>query len=86
VFFQDDEKGHVIIGEAALHLALAQKEITVMSLIAELGRMAVDHSGDARLLELSEARNWLRTFITPGITRQPVPYLQNFVSLNEDKN
>ncbi|MEN4605421.1 hypothetical protein ABEG90_22775 [Pantoea agglomerans] len=28
---QDDGKGHVIIDEAALHLALAEKEVKVIS-------------------------------------------------------
>ena len=53
MLFQDDSKGHVIIGEAALHLALAKKEISVISLIAELGHMAADKCSDERLYEIS---------------------------------
>ncbi|WP_380177856.1 hypothetical protein [Kalamiella sp. sgz302252] len=68
MLFQDEEQGHVIIGEAALHLALAKREITALSLIAELGRMRASVKSNRRLHELSEARNWLRTFITPEHT------------------
>lgn len=49
MLLQDDGNGHVIIGEAALHLALAKKEISVISLIAELGYMAADKCSDERL-------------------------------------
>ena len=34
---QHDDKGHVIIGEAALSLALAEREISVLSLIPSAG-------------------------------------------------
>lgn len=40
MLIQDDEKGHVIIGEAALSLALGEREISVASLLSELGLMA----------------------------------------------
>jgi len=86
LLLQDDEKGHVIIGEAALHLALANREINVVSLIAELGCMAVDISSDARLIELSEARRCLKGLITPVHANQPMPFLRTFAGLNEEKN
>lgn len=66
MLLQNDEKGHVIIGEAALHLALAKMEISVSSLLAELNRMAAAQNSDALLSEISEARNWLKGFITQG--------------------
>jgi hypothetical protein len=84
VLLQDDEKGHVIIGEAALHLALAKKEISVLTLIAELRRMAVDVKSDGRRVQLTEARKWLQGFIVPGRAKQPMPYLQVLAGLNEE--
>ncbi|MCX3311004.1 hypothetical protein ORN12_18765 [Pantoea vagans] len=86
MLIQDDEKGHVIIGEAALHLALAEKEINVISLIAELGHMAAKASCDERLSDISEARSRLKKFINPGFAAQPVPYLQTLAGLNEEKH
>jgi len=85
VLLQDDEKGHVIIGEAVLQLALAKEEITVASLLVELRRMAMHVESDDRRVELSEARKWLQGFIKPGRARQPVPNLQILAGLNEDK-
>ncbi|WP_336750088.1 hypothetical protein [Pantoea vagans] len=86
MLIQDDEKGHVIIGEAALHLALAEKEINVISLIAELGRMAAGVSCDKRLGDISEARSWLKKYANPGCAEQPVPYLRTLAGLNEEKH
>jgi len=86
VLIQDDEKGHVIIGEAALHLALAEKEINVISLIAELGHMAANESCNIRLGDISEASRWLMKFANPVPTEQPVPFLQTLAGLNEDKH
>lgn len=85
MLIQDDEKGHVIIGEAALHLALAEKEINVLSLIAELGHMAANVSCDERLSDISEARSWLKKHAKTGPTEQPVPLLQTLAGLNEEK-
>jgi hypothetical protein len=86
VLIQDDVKGHVIIGEAALHLALAEKEINVISLIAELGRMAADVSCDERFGNISEARSWLKKYAKPRPAEQPVPFLQTLAGLNEEKH
>lgn len=86
VLIQDDEKDHVIIGEAALHLALAEKEINVISLLAELGDMAANVSCDKRLGDISEARNWLKKYANPGRTEQHVPFLRAPAGLNEEKH
>ncbi|MEB6537105.1 hypothetical protein MXM51_21595 [Pantoea stewartii] len=86
MLLQNDEKGHVIIGEAALHLALADREINVSSLLNELRLMTTDHCSDDRRSRISEARSWLRAFITPGATMQTVHYLQTLAGLNEEKN
>ncbi|KHJ69713.1 hypothetical protein QU24_02340 [Pantoea rodasii] len=81
-----DGKGHVIIGEAALSLALGEKEISVHSLIAELGHMAQTGGSDKRLTEISEARSWLKSFHEPGQAVRYLPYLQTFADLNDEKN
>lgn len=81
-----DGKGHVIIGEAALSLALGEKEISVQSLIAELGHMAQAGGSDNRLAEISEARSWLKSFHEPEQAVRYVPYLQTLAGLNDEKN
>ncbi|RAH27394.1 hypothetical protein [Pantoea agglomerans] len=81
---QDNGKGHVIIGEAALHLALADKEINIVSLIAELGQMAANVFSGERLSDISEARSWLKKYANHGPAEQPVPFLQIFEDLNEE--
>jgi len=86
VLIQDDEKGHVIIGEAALHLALAEKEINVISLIGELGHMAANATCDKRLSDISEARSWLKKYANLEHTEQSVPFLQTLAGLNEEKH
>jgi len=86
VLFPEDEIGHVIIGEAALSLALSEKEISVFSLIDELSYMAKEEASDERLVEIHEARSWLKTMNTPEIAAQHVPYLHTLAGLNEEKN
>lgn len=86
MLLQDDGNGHVIIGESALHLALAKKEISVISLIAELGYVAADKCSDERLAEISEARSWLKSLITPDRAEHSEPYLHTLAGLNEEKN
>nr|WP_236263714.1 hypothetical protein [Pantoea sp. S62] len=69
-----------------MHLALAEKEINVISLIAELGHMAANVSCDKRLGDIFEARSWLKKYVNPGIAEQPMPYLQTLAGLNEEKH
>lgn len=83
---QHEGKGHVIIGEAALSLALGEKEISVQSLISELGHMAEAGGSDNRLTEISEARSWLKSFHEPEQAVRHVPYLQTLAGLNDEKN
>ena len=83
---QHDEIGHVIIGEAALSLALSEKKISVRSLINALESMASAGGSDARLIEISEARSWLKSFDKPEHVVPHVPYLQTLTSLNDEKN
>lgn len=83
---QHDEKGHVIIGEAALSLALSEKEISVLSLINELGHMMNAGGSDDRLSMISEARCWLKSFETPEQAVRQIPYLRTLAGLNDEKN
>jgi len=76
----------VIIGEAALSLALGEKEISVQSLIAELEHMVQAGDSDKRLAEISEARSWLKSFHEPEKAVRRVPYLQTLAGLNDEKN
>jgi len=62
VFYHDDEKGHIIIGEAAVSMAVAGLDITAEFLINELGVMAEGDVSDARLEEIFDARRWLQGF------------------------
>ena len=57
MLFQNDEKGHVIIGEAALSLALGEKEISIATLFTQLGYMAKSESNADRLTKIAEARS-----------------------------
>ncbi|HBV89498.1 hypothetical protein NIM72_05310 [Pantoea sp. B550] len=84
MLIQIDEKGHVIIGEAALSLALGEKEISIASLFTQLGFMAKSESNPDRLTQISEARRWLSSFKSPSVAQQQVPYLQTLAALNEE--
>ncbi|PWK94316.1 hypothetical protein C7431_11152 [Pantoea allii] len=81
----DEERGLVIIGEAALHLALTDREIDINSLMDQLKSMATVSCSDDRLCKIFEAISWLKKFISPGFERQSVPYLHILNSLNEGK-
>lgn len=86
MLFRDDEKGHVIIGEAALSLALGEKEISIASLFTQLGFMAKSERNEDRLTKISEARSWLSSFKSPAVAQKQVPYLQTLAGLNEELN
>ncbi|AMG59089.1 hypothetical protein [Pantoea vagans] len=86
MLIQNDEKGHVIIGEAALSLALGEKEISIASLFTQLGFMAKSESNADRLTQIFEARSWLSSFKSPSVAQQQVPYLQTLAGLNEELN
>lgn len=78
---QHDEKGHVIIGEAALSLALREKEISVLALINELGHMMNAGGSDDRLSMISEVRCWLKSFETAEQAVRQIPYLRTLAGL-----
>ncbi|WP_410517268.1 hypothetical protein QNH99_03205 [Pantoea allii] len=62
MLFHDDEKGHLILGEAVVSLALGDREISIDTLIAELNQMAEEETRDSRLGEICDARHWLKQF------------------------
>ena len=62
MFCHDDDKGHVIIGQAAISLAMSGQEISVQSLIRELSLMAETEQSDRKLEEIFDARRWLQSF------------------------
>ena len=86
MLFQDDEKGHIIIGEAALSLALCRKEISVANLFSQLGLMSKSENNIDRLTQIAKARNWLMSFESPSVAEEQIPYLQTLVGLNNELN
>jgi len=66
----EDERQHVIIGEAAMNLIFSREEISLGSLINQLQSMASVEEDDDRLLKIWEARKWLLEYkkgsIVPG--------------------
>jgi len=83
MLLRDEDRGHVIISEAALHLALAEKEININSLLNELRLMAAENCQDDRLTKICAARAWLREFFIPEFAKQRALYLQFLTGLNE---
>jgi len=63
--YHDKTTGHMILGEAAINLAFEEQEITLVSLIRQLGEMAENERSDDRVEQISDARNWLKGFIDP---------------------
>ncbi|WP_315314837.1 hypothetical protein [Pantoea vagans] len=61
--YHDKTIGHRILGEAAINLAFEEQEITLVSLIRQLGEMAENERSDERVAQISDARNWLKGFI-----------------------
>ena len=84
--FQHDGKGYVIIGEAALSIALGQRVVSVQSLIDELDLMANAGGSNARLSDISEAVSWLKSFEEPDRAVRNVPCLQTLAGLNDETN
>ncbi len=63
--YYDKTTGHMILGEAAINLAFEEQEITLVSLIRQLGEMAENERSDDRVEQIADARNWLKGFIDP---------------------
>ncbi|MDI6636491.1 hypothetical protein [Pantoea dispersa] len=56
------DQNQMIIGEAAVHLAMNNADITVGSLIRELAEMAAAEKNPARCVQIRGAKRWLRGF------------------------
>ena len=84
MLFHNDEKGHAIIGEAVISLALGEKEISLDTLIAELGLMAETETRARRLTEISEARRWLQGYQHHDTRHQSEPHWQIRADRNDD--
>ncbi len=74
---QHDEKGQIVIGEAALALALSEREISLNTLIMQLSRMEVGCVTDERIQSIVKARNWLMSFEHPQDAAACLPYLNS---------
>jgi len=59
LYFNSDEKSRVLIGEAAIHLALTEQEINVETLIHQLTLMARKETSGPRLALIHAACEWL---------------------------
>jgi len=81
---QHDEKGYVIIGEAALALALREQDIEVPSLISELTSMAESTINDERIYSIFEARKWLVNFSSTGQETESASYIKTITGLNDE--
>lgn len=86
MLIQNNVKSHVIIGEAALSLALGDQQISVSSLICTLSRMAKTEKSENRLLKINEAKDWLQSFESPEYALKEVPYLQTLAGVNEERH
>jgi hypothetical protein len=64
----EDEKQHVVIGEAAMNLIFNREEISLGALINQLQSMASAEQDDDRLLKIWEARKWLLEFKKGALT------------------
>lgn len=58
--------GHAVIGEAAVNLAVREKEINVDSLLAELHGMLRAEELSRRIDRINAAISWLSDFRTMG--------------------
>lgn len=74
---QHAEKGQVIIGEAALALALSEEEISLNALIMQLSRMEAGCVTDERIQSIVKARNWLMSLEHPQEAAACLPYLNS---------
>lgn len=74
---QHDEKGQIVIGEAALALALSEKEISLNALIMQLSRMEAGCVTHERIQSIVNARNWLMSFEHPQEAAECLPYLNS---------
>ncbi|MFV9670993.1 hypothetical protein [Pantoea sp. ARC607] len=63
MIYHEKQVGHIILGEATINLAFEEQEITLASLIRQLGVMAENEQSDERVAQIADARNWLKSFV-----------------------
>ena len=66
LYFSNDEKANVIIGEAAMNLIDADQEVNVELLMGELQSMSASEVDEKRLEQLHYVYQWLMGFKTIG--------------------
>lgn len=64
--YSEDMTGHAVIGEAAVNLAVREQEITVDSLLTELGSMLESERLHIKAESINSAIAWLGDFRTVG--------------------
>ncbi|WP_313651859.1 hypothetical protein [Pantoea sp.] len=60
MIYYEKNVGHIILGEATINLAFEGQEISLASLIQQLGVMAENEKNDERVAQIADARNWLK--------------------------
>lgn len=81
---QNDNSGNVIIGEAALSLAIEEKDINITSIFNQLSLMASNTTSGPRLARINEARNLLLSFDTRELSVLQQPLLRKLSDLNDE--
>ncbi|MGD9424665.1 hypothetical protein ACLHDD_05740 [Pantoea sp. NSTU24] len=62
MIYHEKSVGHIILGEATVNLAFEAQEISLASLIQQLGVMAENEKSDERVAQIADTRNWLKSF------------------------
>lgn len=70
-----NNENQLIIGEAVIHLALNNADITVDSLVRELAEMAATEENPARCVQIREAKRWVRGFMPASGNRDELRWL-----------
>ncbi|MFJ5162171.1 hypothetical protein ACIP6T_23650 [Pantoea sp. NPDC088449] len=68
-------ENQLIIGEAAIHLALNNADITVDTLVRELAGMAAAEENPARCVQIREAKRWVRGFMPASGNRDELRWV-----------
>ncbi|WP_052118528.1 hypothetical protein [Erwinia oleae] len=62
MFISDEEKGHILIGEATISLIFNREEITPQALSDALQKMADGESDKERVRQIEQVRQWLKRY------------------------
>lgn len=72
-YYQNENQ--LIIGEAVIHLALNNADITVDSLVRALAEMDATEENPARCVQIREAKLWLRGFMSASGNRDELRWV-----------